>query len=51
MRCIEMCMRICTRLPLPINRNMRCIEIPLAIRSIVFGAKINRNMRCIEMAR
>ena len=32
-----------------INRNMRCIEMQIALQKVVDSAQINRNMRCIEI--
>ena len=32
-----------------INRNMRCIEIGMAVANGFHGVEINRNMRCIEI--
>ena len=32
-----------------INRNMRCIEMMIAIVLVIQSNPINRNMRCIEM--
>ena len=34
---------------LPINRNMRCIEMDLGEDDDNFSDEINRNMRCIEI--
>ena len=33
-----------------INRNMRCIEIPITDFKIGLKVGINRNMRCIEIS-